>query len=277
MIVRKAFTLIELLVVISIIALLIAILLPALGAARQSARQLQSTTHVRGLHQGMVTFAQDNKTYFPGLESNGKRFITAANNYSSFSGAMVQGRFALILEADLVTPEYLINPGEPEAKTPYVIGGSGNFTVAHYSYAMLNIAGDQNDSGYTGLPNVNPNKGRHTIQEWRDTMNSQAVMLGDRLLEVENNDFENPEAYLGTWSKEYGDSKWGVVWNDNHAEFANTPYFETRYGQITNTRDDIFTRGNPAAHGNVQSGGTTDPQSPGTCFLAARGAISIVQ
>lgn len=273
---RKAFTLIELLVVISIIALLIAILLPALGAARQSARQIQSTTHLRGMHQGMVTYAQENKTYFPGLESNGKRFITAANNFSSRSGAMVQGRFALILEYDLVTPEYLINPGEPNPRTAYELASGSTFLVSNYSYAMLNIAGDQNDPGYTGLPDVNPSKGRHTIKEWRDTMNSQAVMLGDRLIEVENNDFTNPDAYRGTWSKLFGDSKWGVVWNDNHAEFANTPFFETRYGSITNSNDDIFTRGNPATHNNVQTGGTTDPQSPGNCFLAARNAIDII-
>ncbi|MEO0476398.1 MAG: prepilin-type N-terminal cleavage/methylation domain-containing protein [Planctomycetota bacterium] len=271
----RAFTLIELLVVISIIALLIAILLPALGAARQSARQLQSTTHLRGLHQGLVIYANENKTYFPGLESNGARFITAANNFSNTSGAMVQGRFALILEYDLVTPDYLINPGEPSSRTAYDLGSGDTFGTDNYSYAMLNIAGDQNDSGYTGLPNVNPNKGRHTIKEWRDTMNSQAVMMGDRLLEVLNNDFTNPDAYLGTWSKDYGDSKWGVVWNDNHTELANTPFFETKYSNITNSNDDIFTRGNPAQHGNVQTGGATDAQSPGNCFLAARNAVDI--
>ena len=65
---RRAFTLIELLVVISIIALLIAILLPALGAARRSARQMANSTQLRGIHQGMVTFAQDNKGFFPEIE-----------------------------------------------------------------------------------------------------------------------------------------------------------------------------------------------------------------
>lgn len=44
---RHAFTLIELLVVISIIALLIAILLPALGAAREAARNTQCLSNIR--------------------------------------------------------------------------------------------------------------------------------------------------------------------------------------------------------------------------------------
>ena len=61
---RKAFTLIELLVVISIIALLIAILLPALGAARQSARDVQCISRVRQLAIAFTTYAADNKSDF---------------------------------------------------------------------------------------------------------------------------------------------------------------------------------------------------------------------
>jgi prepilin-type N-terminal cleavage/methylation domain-containing protein len=62
---RKAFTLIELLVVIAIIALLIGILLPALGKARASARQIKDSTQIRGVHQGMVLWAQNNSDNYP--------------------------------------------------------------------------------------------------------------------------------------------------------------------------------------------------------------------
>jgi prepilin-type N-terminal cleavage/methylation domain-containing protein/prepilin-type processing-associated H-X9-DG protein len=64
---KKGFTLIELLVVISIIALLVSILLPALSSAREQARITVCAAHIRGLGNGVLLYASDNKDSLPNL------------------------------------------------------------------------------------------------------------------------------------------------------------------------------------------------------------------
>ncbi len=69
----QAFTLIELLVVVSIIALLLAILLPSLKSAREQAKRVVCASNLRGITQAIITYAVDNRDYFPkhqGAEPN---------------------------------------------------------------------------------------------------------------------------------------------------------------------------------------------------------------
>lgn len=272
---RRGFTLIELLVVVSIIALLIAILLPALGAARQSARQIQNSTQLRGIHQGMFAFAQSNKGWFPGIGGDGQPLrggtsalahtlnITATYRASGL-GTNPNRRYAIMLETNYFTPEYVISPADSGLKElPDTTATGANVGNANYSYAMLSIHLLPNGTAWNNSPGTWQATERG--QEWKDTANTQAIVLSDRAIAdngVAGNVSIGFEEYHSVWT-EPGSLEWSgsALRNDGSVGFGRTPSdFMTRYGSaIKNASDHLFIDEgtNPRANARLAHQNTT--------------------
>jgi len=113
---RRGFTLIELLVVIAIIALLIGILLPALGKARQSARQLKCSSQVRGILQGMVLWAQSNQDKYPDAAKLDEKDDTVANPGFAAQKDETRSIYSILIYNSFFPPELLITPAEADGR-----------------------------------------------------------------------------------------------------------------------------------------------------------------
>lgn len=266
---QTAFTLIELLVVISIIALLIGLLLPALGAARRIARQTQNATQTRGLHQGMIIFAQENKQIFPGWNVNSNGFVSAAESLASQGGSSVQARFAALLERNIVTPDYLISPaenGDDQPHEAYELGSGDPFQSDNYSYALLELNNTANVKD-------NTRGGFYRFKEWNaDSLNPRAIILGDRLISVGTSG--DLSTYRNLWSRDDGEFLQSLTYNDNHVEMISDIIVEdTTYGGIRNSLDAIFDRDDVGNHGSVQTPAPFNSQQ-GNCMLAAKNGFA---
>ena len=201
---QNSFNVVQLAVVLFLVVMVVTVAIAVSEANhRHPHRRMQNSTQLRGIHQGLVTYANSNKYWYPGIDQLGED-----------EGISVESRFQILFEDEYITPEYAISPSDTEDIEEWE--ADGPVTKRNYSYAMLQI----------------PKEGGRRA-EWKQTLNSQAIVLSDR--------------NTGTRAKplsihsEVNDPDWrgSVLWNDNHVHFEASDGFDTLYGPKDNDENEL--------------------------------------
>ncbi|QQE12760.1 hypothetical protein JD969_04670 [Planctomycetota bacterium] len=204
----EGFTLVELLVLVIVMALLAVFVIAIQTPPRINTRRAQSKAQLRGIHQSLVMYAQNNRGQYPGL--NAKRELESPT---------VEARFKLLIAGGFFTADYAICP--IEVKT---IWTSGKVTTDNYSYAMLDITED-------GV------RAKRAV-EWQEHLNDKAAVIGDRNLGV--NSLDQVRSLYGD-EEDAGQWRGSVVYNDNHVVFEKSHVISTQYGEAyKNAMDNLF-------------------------------------
>ncbi len=174
---KSFFKLITIIVGCILLFLLIAsLILAALGSVRRSVRDGKLSAQVRGIVQGMATYAGDHNERFPGTDSKGFLLRDVDGDSADWMpltkhGGTIEGRFWLMLNNNNFSGDYIIS--NAETKTTWT---TGEVSSAHYSYAMLNIHSDGNA---LASDVVQPDQSARA-REWKATVDARAVLLSDR-------------------------------------------------------------------------------------------------
>jgi prepilin-type N-terminal cleavage/methylation domain-containing protein/prepilin-type processing-associated H-X9-DG protein len=177
---NRGFTLIELLVVIAIITLLMGILLPALAKARAAAIQVKDATQLTQVYKAMATFSRQFNGIFPkpglintvGAEPGvGAEQLNLNHSANMYSACIAQNFF---------TPAIIVSPSEPNgrvlAKNDYNQEAYRPINDVYWDTTFQTVLSSLCHTSYAHSTLT----GQRGQQQWRDNLDSEWTMFGNR-------------------------------------------------------------------------------------------------
>jgi len=240
---KNGFTLVELLVVVSIIALLISILVPALGRARELARQVSCTANVSAIAKGWALYANDNRGAPPILpdivdqySADYREDLRMGNECTAAAlGTGAQQNLCLLVKIGVVPWEIFICPSTETPKADrrngrrYGLGELVGGTRVLYCDYGIQIPYKHDDGGYPYGTNLCP---------LTKNMDGGIAILADRAF--------NGYDRLHKWSRNHPEDGESVMYADGHVKFSRDFVITSSGKKILNTGgwggNNIYTR-----------------------------------
>ncbi len=251
---RRGFTLIELLFLLLILGLLGGLMLPSLGRSRAIGRQVKDSGQLRGLHQSLVMFAQNNNDVYPLPSVLDKANATVDVGVDTGLKDNPKNVMSILIYSGFISPKLTLSPAESNA----------DFGVdSDYSYSEPSSAKDPKmalwDPSFKGPPGPSgqgakdEDKGNLSYamrvffgarkETWSNTFKASQAIMGNRgpWYELEGNDWRlsaaapaDALAYARTASEATasrtllihgGRETWegNVVFNDNRVTYESKP------------------------------------------------------
>ncbi len=268
---KRAFTLVELLVVIALIALLIAILIPVLSSVRERANRMKCASNLRQIGQMELTYAVDNKGYYPRVENQGGipfyfRFCIESEPWEDYANDVTAGIF-LMVRYRMLPVEVFLCPSSNQQRD-FVMDGNNiaELPVTHrvnfspkkpLSWSLSYCFANQ----YPVLfrPET-PEEARFRHSPSAPAANAIAADRNDGIDRWKNSSPDAPKADMEMMnSRNHGGKGQNVLFNDGHVSWCDNPF-------VGYNRDNIYTRANSAPVKNHIPNGRYDsnlgPQLP---------------
>lgn len=232
------------------VSLLVGIMLPALGKARSSARQLKDSTQIRGIHQGMVLWGQNNSDMYPmpsvidvqnatlaaGTAKDLPRHMVSVLIYNGFfspelcvSKAEVNPKLAVAPGYEYVTPAGAVQPRmalwDPSFKALPEDDDAG--TPGGMSYGMMPPFGGRKSRWSTTF------QAAEAIVGNRGPAYDAGTRAGTWVLHADGGGSNGGNAEVGVSSNTLlihgGRSTWegNICYNDNHVNYETSPVPES--------------------------------------------------